>query len=152
MIKKKRWTPKQYAHRLRQLKAKLERAKKIKTEVQDEYDKFIQAFAEFLDDLGIQSFKDDSGNTYFCANQNFVAIDDRAKLFAWLKGHELGDLIDKEPRVNTNRLRGLYSERLEAGESIPAGIKITTVRLVRMTGDVWGRDCIYSAHRICLPY
>jgi hypothetical protein len=75
---------------------------------------------ERFEDDGITSFKTPADVTLFIRDEPYASIEDRAKIFAWIKKYRHVELLG----IQWQTLNALMKEYLTDGKKIPPGVKL----------------------------
>jgi len=119
------------AAKLRDLKLRESDAKAVYESLKLHRTATEQELIAHMENLGIESFKTGDGTFYTRADW-YAGIDSEQKwtVFEWLRRHDLGGMVQEN--INPKTLSAWAKERMEAGEEIPDGIKVTVIKRVGM--------------------
>lgn len=125
------------------LAARLEQAKQNKDEIEErlygvnvQIEALSQLLITAMDNQSLEKVSLSSGATVYLNYAPYPSVEDREKLFAWIKKQRMVKLLT----VNHQTLKGLVNELLANGKSVPPGVNVflkTSARLLRgRNGDV----------------
>ena len=108
----------------RELKDKDE-AKLKKTQL--ELDSIEELLLELMENQELESVSSSSGSTFSRSPSPYPIVKNKDALLAWLKHADLNELLS----LNYQTLRGMVSERILEGESLPDGVELFHKETVR---------------------
>lgn len=119
------------------LAARLERIKARKDDLEAQlYDVNVEAEAlsqlivAAMESDGVEKFTLQSGATVYVNYAPYPCVEDREKLFAWIKAQKMQKLLS----VQYQTLRGMVNDMLVAGKPVMPGVNVflkTSARLLR---------------------
>ena len=110
----------QLAQEMKLIRARLDDAKAIATELQKEWDQLRKVtIPDKMEEMGIESARITDVGTLSLTTDAYCSCpsDNKHKLQEWMKEHEFGDLITSV--INGSTLKAWYKEQLKAGNPLP---------------------------------
>lgn len=93
-----------------------------------ELEALSQLLVDAFENENIQKVELSSGASVYLSDGIYPSVEDREKLFAWIKQHKMSKLLS----VNSQTLKGLVGEMLQDGKPAPAGVKVYLKTQARM--------------------
>lgn len=119
-----------YARQLRELSTKFDQLDETKKKLNVEWDELQKKFVDLMETNKLQKFSVKGVGTCFIATDLHVNVDDKDKLFTYLRSHEAGALIKET--VNGSQLKSYVKELREEANVTPDGVSTYDTAEVRI--------------------
>lgn len=100
------------------------------SEINVDLEALSQLLCDAFETEGMQKVELSSGASGYLHDGIYPSVEDREKLFDWIKQHKMARLLS----VNAQTLKGLVGELLQNGKPAPAGVRVFLKTQFRIRG------------------